>query len=286
MSNIFEDQTLKGIIDNPSIQAQAQDLIGKCFNLVANPNKEERPSILIFGMNPAGDADTVKEETTKGYFYLNYVKDITEKRYNRHQNRVNNYSLKKIYQFAQDITNGKGGAKWDWCNLDWKGIKNKVDLDINNHTNYNKNHPFYDKNPSYKDNVEVFYNNYRYKRYTIYIGDAFYVHMTSQNNFINQYVIKNANHRNAYVKKMLDLHIEEILNNNSDLKLIYINNGELSDWLKSSLGQAQNIISYDYPYTDKTRQVNIPIIFGCMLSRFTGSVKRNNLVNKAKTCIK
>ena len=47
MSNIFEDQTLKGIIDDTSIQAKAKGLIGKCFETIPNPNNEESKSILI-----------------------------------------------------------------------------------------------------------------------------------------------------------------------------------------------------------------------------------------------
>lgn len=245
----FIAKSLSSILENK--QNKAKTLVGKVFDPVAKPKDD---GILIFGMNPAGDDTTAKAEQNPNYFYLNYIIDSPT---GKIKEITNNTYFKPIYNSLSKITNYN--VKWDWCNLNWQ------DIEINL------------KNDRFTQNeiqqVQDFYDKHKKKKYTIYIGDAWYIHMTKQSDFVKWI---DDNKRSIHIKEMLDLHIDEI-SKYSELKAIYVNNATLSHWVS----EAFNI----NPLLSVYRYKNIPILFGCMLSgqRAMDDFSKIRLENEIKT---
>ena len=226
----FIAKSLSSILENK--QNKAKTLVGKVFDPVAKPKDN---GILIFGMNPAGDAKTAKAEQNPNYFYLNYIIDSPK---GKIKETTNNTYFKPIYNSLSKITNYN--IKWDWCNLNWQDIE--INLKNNRFTQ------------NEIQQVKDFYNIHKKKEYTIYIGDAWYIHMTKQPDFEQ---LIDESKKNQHIKDMLDLHIDEI-SKYSELKAIYVNNGKLSHWIS-------DIFNIN-PFVSVCRYKNIPILFGSMLS--------------------
>ena len=229
----FIAKNLSSILVNKLSEANA--LVGKGFKPVRN--SQAKKGILFWGMNPAGNSGVAKAAQNSNYFYLNYITDSPK---GKIKQTTNNTYFKPIYSFTFNITKDKGGCKWDWCNLDWTYIEAKLNKNGFNPTDIQEVRNFYDK---HKDNA-----------YTIYIGDAWYIHMTKQSDFVK---LIDDNKRGEHIKEMLDLHIDEI-SKCSELKAIYVNNATLSHWVSEAFNISSLLSVYNYK--------NVPICFGSMLS--------------------
>ena len=124
----------------------------------------------------------------------------------------------------------------------------------------------------WEDYYKRIYEKHKDNKYTIYIGDAWYIHKTKQSDFAK--LIDN-DKINNHIKEMLDLHIDEI-SKYSGLKAIYVNNATLSHWVSEMF----NIDPLSSVYTYK----NTPILFGSMLSgqRAMDSFSKIRLENEIK----
>ena len=200
----FNNELLKYI--KPEYNDVCKERMGTSFRV-----NESRTKIgfLVFGINPAGDEkDTVFEKQTN-YFYLNYIDDFKNRKY------ISSVYFKPIYDLANRIFDD--GAKWDWCNLDLEELNHFISTNDFSSEEINA--------------MQKHYTNHKNRPVTIYIGDLFYIHETSQNNTLKW--IETSNISN-YVKKCLDEHISLIKKAGVEKLIIYVNNAMASDLISKA----------------------------------------------------
>lgn len=141
-------------------------------------------------------------------------------------------------------------AKWHWCNKSWNILSKEIE--------HSK-----DKNVIHEE-----YLNHQNRKVSIYIGDMFYYHETSS----KKLPLKKSISYPQYCKEMLELHIDALLKSGKNIKFVYINNSQVSQWLCDS-----DIKTFTV-FGDR----KIPVFFGRMLSGGIDSFSRLRLVNEIK----
>lgn len=209
--------------------------------------------ILVFGINPAGDENDAKKEANELYLYYLPETNIDDRTYSKF--------YKPIFETISTATNGN--AKWGWCNYSRDQLNDIIEAD--------------DKLKPYSEAVKSHYNAYCNKKYSIYIGEFFYYHMTSQAQFLNLVDISNIN---TYFVEMLNLHIDEIIDRKNTISCIFINNATASRYLSDALNNSDYRSSIDYKYKGHTYR----IIFGSMLSgrRSMDVFSKDRLINEMR----
>lgn len=245
----FIEQTKKAIREDCS------DLLNRLGRVSVNYSRKRGKieGILVLGLNPAGDESTVKIESVPDYLYLNYVPNA------KLPNFTNTNYFKVIYNVLNQATGDN--AKWDWCNLPLDEIVRRMS-----------------RNPGWEQSEEAildFYNKERSKRFTVFCGDMFYLHMTSQKDFLEC-----INPDSAYIKDMLDLHIDELESIGVNIKMIYTNNACVSDFVENALRSKEESV-IDYNYNNKKYK----IVLGAMLSgqRAMDRYSRFRLIKEMKS---
>lgn len=188
----------------------------------------EKDCVLVIGLNPAGnDDDANNEKNNRTYLYSleNSIKS----------NYVYNKYYKPIYDLMNDIFDNK--AKWHWCNKSWDILSKEIE---------------HSEDKDFLDMIHEEYLNNQNSKVTIYIGDMFYYHQTSSKKLP---LIKSKSYP-EYCKKMLELHIESLIEANKNIKFVYINNSQVSQWLCDS-----DIKTFTV-FGDR----DIPVFFGGMVS--------------------
>ena len=143
--------------------------------------------------------------------------------------------LKPIYDLMNDIFDNK--AKWHWCNKSWDILSKEIE---------------HSEDKDFLDMIHEEYLNNQNSKVTIYIGDMFYYHQTSSKKLP---LIKSKSYP-EYCKKMLELHIESLIEANKNIKFVYINNSQVSQWLCDS----------DIKIFSVFGDRDIPVFFGGMVS--------------------
>ena len=202
----------------------------------------EKDCFLVIGLNPAVyEKDAKNEKDIMTYLY-SLKKSIKSKyAYNKY--------YKPIYELMNDIFDN--GAKWHWCNKSWDILSKEIE---------------HSKDKKFLDVIHKEYLNRQNSKVSIYIGDMFYYHETSSKNL----PLKEKESYPQYCKEMLGLHIDALLKAGKNIKFVYINNSQVSQWLCDS-----DINTYTV-FGDR----KIPIFFGRMLSGGIDSFSRLRLVNE------
>ncbi len=213
--------------------------------------------ILVFGINPAGDEQ--RDEDYVDYpMYFNYVPEVYD------TNICNTNFHKAIFDALEKAIGAN--VKWDWCNYSEDDLEKNMGKKIEGDE---------------KEKICKFHEDYKDKDYTIYIGEFFYCHSTSQSYLIN--LIRKQDTK-KHMKEMLNMHIGEIENAGNSVECIYINNATASHWLYEAICNDSKKdfrpASYDYDYNGKTYK----IFFGSMLSgqRSMDVFSRNRLITDIK----
>ena len=188
----------------------------------------EKDSVLVIGLNLAGDEEDAKnEEDIRTYLY-SLKKSIKSKyAYNKY--------YKPIYGLMNDIFDND--AKWHWCNKSWDILSKEIE---------------HSEGKDFLDVIHEEYLNHQNSKVSIYIGDMFYYHETSS----KKLPLKEKESYPQYCKEMLELHIDALLKSGKNIKFVYINNSQVSQWLCDS-----DINTYTV-FGDR----KIPVFFGGMLS--------------------
>ena len=191
--------------------------------------------ILVLGMNPAGNAKVAKEDEKALYLYCLPEYSIDGRTYSKY--------YKPIFEVFDRATNNN--AKWGWCSYPRDRFEELIEDD-------NKLKP-------HKQALMKQYGNLKDKEYSIYIGELFYYHMTSQTELLK---LIDSSKRTVHVQKMLQWHIDAINETNNSVSLIYINNTTASRMICLALDIEGYPTFYDYEYNGKIYR----ILFGSMLS--------------------
>lgn len=270
-------------------------------------------NILVIGLNPAGNKDDADREEL-GKPYLKYVKYKTpqgewkeikgnlkkeeneeekDNENNKENDIVNNGYFKPIYELVNDVYKEKetDEDKADYSRTDDDIDKIIEQIGIEEESDYLEDlkelKKLLDKSGYEYPGCE------KYKRkYTILIGDLFYYHETNSKNFrkkicdenfkINKedfYYDKKIEEFNKNIKRMLNLHIEKVLDTNKYIEFILINNALASKYIMEALSKKENkniidttgkkdiitYFEYDYEY-EEGKKYKIPIFFSGMLS--------------------
>ena len=206
---------------------------------------------LVLGINPAGDKNNAIFEKQEKYFYLNYIDGFKNKKY------TNSGYFKTIYDLASRIFDNN--AKWDWCNL------SPEELDYYINTN--------NFNPAEKKAIREHYTSHKDRAVTIYIGDLFYIHETSQKRTLQWIKMKEIS---DYVKSCLDEHISLINQTGIKELIIYVNNAKASNLISNAInnGNCNSMMTYK----------NCKIFFGSMISggRAMDKFSRERLIYEIK----
>lgn len=199
--------------------------------------EEKEDCILVIGLNPAGDEkDAIREREDRTYLYslgsVAVKKDQPKWFYNTY--------YRPIFDLAQSVR--PDGAKWPWCNLDWKEIQSEIEgTELGD----------------FEAEIKSEYEEHRNCRCTIYIGDMFYYHDKKSKRI--PYKKEWSDQRySEYCWDMLDMHIRKLFYYKKTVQFVYINSAKVSRWL---CGEQQK--------THKIRVVDgceIPVFFGPMLS--------------------
>lgn len=204
----------------------------------------EKDCVLVIGLNLAGNEEAAKnEKTNKTYLYS--LKNSIKSDY------VYNKYYKPIYELMNDIFDND--AKWHWCNKSWDILSKEIE---------------HSEGKDFLDVIHEEYLNHQNSKVSIYIGDMFYYHETSS----KKLPLKEKESYSQYCKKMLELHIDALLKSGKNIKFVYINNSQVSQWLCDS-----DINTYTV-FGDR----KIPVFFGRMLSGGIDSFSRLRLVNEIK----
>jgi len=198
-------------------------------------SNEAQRCILVFGINPAGDENEAMVESDSTYLY--YLPDLNIK------NRTYSPYYKPIFEVFSRATDNN--AKWAWCNCSAVEIKEIIERDVSL--------------KQYSEVIQSYYRDYKTKKYSIYIGEFFYYHMTNQAELLK---LIDSSLISKYVIEMLNLHIDEIVNHGHSIDLIYINNASISHYLCNAFGLSDYSSNYDYNYNNQKYR----IVFGSMLS--------------------
>ena len=119
----------------------------------------------------------------------------------------------------------------------------------------------------YLETIKKEYRDHADKAVTIYVGDMFYFHETNS----KELPIKNGYDVSTYCKEMLELHVNALKDDKKSIKMIYINNSQVSQWLCGD-----SIKTVDY-FCD------IPVFFGRMLSGGIDPFSQQRLVNEIRS---
>ena len=96
------------------------------------------------------------------------------------------------------------------------------------------------------------------KTHSIYIGDFFYYHMTSQSEFLK---LVDSSQVEEYVIEMLNMHIETIINKNT-VEFVYVNNAMASHLLCKAEKISDGISKFVHEYKGH----KYTVLLGSMLS--------------------
>lgn len=204
----------------------------------------EKDCVLVIGLNPAGnDDDANNEKNNRTYLYS--LKNSIKSNY------VYNKYYKPIYDLMNDIFDNK--AKWHWCNKSWDILSKEIE---------------HSEDKDFLDMIHEEYLNHQNSKVSIYIGDMFYYHETNSKKMPP---IKEKSYQ-EYCSEMLELHIKALSEAGKNIKFVYINNSQVSQWLCDS-----DINTYTV-FGDR----EIPVFFGRMLSGGIDSFSRLRLVNEIK----
>ena len=204
----------------------------------------EKDCVLVIGLNPAGnDDDANNEKNNRTYLYS--LKNSIKSNY------VYNKYYKPIYDLMNDIFDNK--AKWHWCNKSWDILSKEIE---------------HSEDKDFLDMIHEEYLNHQNSKVSIYIGDMFYYHETNSKKLPP---IKEESYQ-VYCSEMLELHIKALSEAGKNIKFVYINNSQVSQWLCDS-----DINTYTV-FGDR----EIPVFFGRMLSGGIDSFSRLRLVNEIK----
>lgn len=236
-SKIFIEKTLEALDIN-----KKSDRLG-IRGFEYDTSKTEENCVLVLGLNPAGDITAAKNEE-KDRTYL----------YSLRENIKSLYVYNKYYRPIYDLMNEvfDDNVKWHWCNKDWSTLEDEI------------------KNSNEDINLETFkkeYLDHVNKTVTIYVGDMFYFHETNS----KELPIKDGYDLSTYCKEMLELHVNALKDDKKSIKMIYINNSQVSQWLCGD-----SIKTVDY-FCD------IPVFFGRMLSGGIDSFSQQRLVNEIRS---
>ena len=207
--NQFQELSIKGLSEGLETKLNFSKLKSNGFNIGDKDlNKEE--CVLIIGLNPAGDENDSKRESTNKLYLYSYDKDLKFKSKNKRE-----YSNNTYFRPIMDLVNStiSGGAKWVWS----KGTIEEIESMISQ-SNLEED----------RESILEQYRRDQTRKVTIYCGDMFYVHKTDSRIF----KFKKRWDAASYCRKMLDLHIQELKRHNKIIKYIYINNGFVSSLLK------------------------------------------------------
>jgi hypothetical protein len=188
----------------------------------------EKDCVLVIGLNPAGnDDDANNEKNNRTYLYS--LKNSIKSNY------VYNKYYKPIYDLMNDIFDNK--AKWHWCNKSWDILSKEIE---------------HSEDKVFLDMIHEEYLNHQNSKVTIYIGDMFYYHETNSKKLP---LIKSKSYP-EYCKEMLELHIKSLIEADKNIKFVYINNSQVSQWLCDSDIKTFTVLG------DR----GIPVFFGGMVS--------------------
>ena len=236
-SKIFIEKTLEAL----DINKKSNRLGIRGFEY--DTSKTEENCVLVLGLNPAGDNTAAKNEVEKRTYL-----------YSLRENIKSPYVYNKYYRPIYDLMNEvfDDNVKWHWCNKDWSTLEKEIKNSGDN---------------IYLENIEKEYRDHADKAVTIYVGDMFYFHETNS----KELPIKNGYDVSTYCKEMLGLHVNALKDDKKSIKMIYINNSQVSQWLCGD-----SIKTVDY-FCD------IPVFFGRMLSGGIDSFSQQRLVNEIKS---
>ena len=225
-NNKFIDKTKDGL----DLDEDDQRLGVRGFEF--DNSTSEKDCVLVIGLNPAGDKDDANNEKTNRTYLYSLKKSIKSK-------YVYNKYYKPIYELMNDIFDND--AKWHWCNKSWDILSKEIEHSIE-----------YSKNKKFLDVIHEEYLNHQKRKVSIYIGDMFYYHETSSKKLPP---IKDESYQ-RYCSKMLERHIKALLKAGKNIKFVYINNSQVSQWLCDS-----DIKTFTV-FGDR----DIPVFFGGMVS--------------------
>ena len=235
-SKIFLEKTLEALDIN-----EKSDRLGfRGFEY--DTSKTEESCVLVLGLNPAGD-NTAAEKEEKDRTYLYSLKNNINSSY------VYNKYYRPIYDLMNEVFDDN--VKWHWCNKNWSSLEKEIEKSEDN---------------IYLETIKKEYHDLADKTITIYVGDMFYFHETNSKDL----PIKNGYDVSKYCKEMLELHVKVLKNAKKSIKMIYINNSQVSQWLCGD-----SIKTVDY-FCD------IPVFFGRMLSGGIDSFSKQRLVNEMR----
>ena len=236
-SKIFIEKTLEAL----DINKKYNRLGVRGFEY--DKSETEENCVLVIGLNPAGDNTAAKNEVEKRTYL-----------YSLRENIKSPYVYNKYYRPIYDLMNEvfDDNVKWHWCNKDWSTLEKEIKNSGDN---------------IYLENIEKEYRDYADKAVTIYVGDMFYFHETNS----KELPIKNGYDVSTYCKEMLGLHVNALKDDKKSIKMIYINNSQVSQWLCGD-----SIKTVDY-FCD------IPVFFGRMLSGGIDSFSQQRLVNEIRS---
>lgn len=235
-SKIFLEKTLEAL----DINKKSDRLGFRGFEY--DTSKTEESCLLVLGLNPAGD-NTAAEKEEKDRTYLYSLKNNINSSY------VYNKYYRPIYDLMNEVFDDN--VKWHWCNKNWSSLEKEIEKSEDN---------------IYLETIKKEYHDLADKTITIYVGDMFYFHETNSKDL----PIKNGYDVSKYCKEMLELHVKVLKNAKKSIKMIYINNSQVSQWLCGD-----SIKSVDY-FCD------IPVFFGRMLSGGIDSFSKQRLVNEMR----
>jgi hypothetical protein len=235
-SRIFIEKTLEAL----DINKKYNRLGVRGFEY--DKSETEENCVLVIGLNPAGDNTAAKNEV-ENRTYL----------YSLRENIKSPYVYNKYYRPIYDLMNEvfDDNVKWHWCNKDWSTLENEI------------------KNFKEDINLETIkkeYLDHADKTVTIYVGDMFYFHETNS----KELPIKDGYDVSTYCKEMLELHVNALKKAKKSIKMIYINNSQVSQWLCDN----------SLKTVDSFR--GIPVFFGRMLSGGIDLFSQQRLVNEIR----
>lgn len=212
---------------------------------------ESKSSVLVLGLNPAGNEEDAEREA-KIPTFIHYIPfDDNEYSYNL-KNRMTNPQFSKGLFNVMESVFGKNNFIWDWCNLE-NPVKT---FDDELARLYGCGFSEYEKNT-----INGFINDRKDAKYQVFIGDLFYYHQTSEFAKLIKYSY-DASKNNLYseVISMLDEHLKCF--NGNDLKFVYVNSALASHYIRYALENK----GYKMKHYGGFEYKKIPIILGAAFS--------------------
>lgn len=248
-----------------------ENRLARGFAIHPDDNKEE-DSVLILGLNPAGDEkDADRERIIQSLCYvpgLDQSGVLKRCHYPRY--------FKPIYDLVQETISKDVMVKWSWCNIPWEELEEQL-----------KNIGVTEEQEEQKGKILDFYQKANAKEegnLTIYTGDMFYYHET-QSGKLKELLVDGFD--NSYYLEMLKWHIKTLQeDHHKSIKYVYINNALASHGLTDGgVNAGASMIYID----------DVPVFTGCMLSggramdvfsrtRLVSEIKQELGRHKQKTC--